>query len=863
MTKDSTSSKRSSSASSAASFSFPVPEESYSVLLDGDAVCRMSKPMETILNQSAQDADSIIKVLSRQEDGSEPFMLDGRVWISTSVSAGNQHLIIFKDTSRVELEEWLELHQSSKPCMMVNGSGKIFAVNQQANELFKGFKLQGIGDFLDQISSTAFLTAANNCLSGKEIRDFSVLSTKGEASRKSQVISLRRVGLTDELMTITFSPPSMAMRTLEQDATKFARNLFNSIPLPTVRINEKTQVMELNGQAGNLFDGLGLDVNEESALLDFIVPEDRERVASLYRNRFEGLTAPFQFRAGIRSVKGEDHQFQMTSLLTPGRESFMLFMFPVSRRDVTDSESVSDQLLGGLLKILGNADETEGRTRMILEFLRTGTGAKGAAYISRTRKIAVGETSLPQSGSQFKTPNEPVWTEESGGYCVSIPVKQQHDQAVLRISGIPSRRSDPVSRLVIGLAPILAGHVQSTQYLDSIVGLLNSISSFMTLIQGRERDIRMMLNEISNIVAADYSVIHTISSREPVLKQLVSTGATTEPGALRIEIPSISSWAYTHTELCYVPDTAVDQRFSSIFPSSRSEMAIPLVEGGKTMGTLTVGCTRRDAFGYPVGSMLGVLGTTLSLWLFRDNRGIRNEGGGGKKERSELIPGLEDLLLGLSHQLRAPVTSILGNADLLSSEKLGPLTDEQKGSLEEMSRALMDLTEYTGRILNFMKIELGQDILDSSWARPSDVVSSMLPVFKEKARARGITITTQLPQEPFTASFDRSRLEQIFSNLVNNALDFNRKDGSVGIEIRLDGSSHWILEVFNTGNGISREDLPNVFDRFYVGDSGRSAGGLGIGLTIVKGFAQHMGGSVSVRSRQGQGTWFTVRLPIS
>ena len=163
-----------------------------------------------------------------------------------------------------------------------------------------------------------------------------------------------------------------------------------------------------------------------------------------------------------------------------------------------------------------------------------------------------------------------------------------------------------------------------------------------------------------------------------------------------------------------------------------------------------------------------------------------------------------------------------------------------------------------------MKIDLSENILESSWARPSDVVSSLLPVLSEKGKNLGVTVTAELPSEPFTASFDRSRLEQVIINLTNNAIQHNHPGGSAKIEVKLESSNFWILEVSNSGEVISPEDLPYVFDRFYTGNnSGEYNAGLGIGLAIVKSFTQQMGGTVSVRSRKGLGTWFTVRLPLS
>jgi len=198
------------------------------------------------------------------------------------------------------------------------------------------------------------------------------------------------------------------------------------------------------------------------------------------------------------------------------------------------------------------------------------------------------------------------------------------------------------------------------------------------------------------------------------------------------------------------------------------------------------------------------------------------------------------------------------------SDKIGKLTEEQRKSLESMNTALINLVEYAERMLNFMKIELSEGNLESSWGKPSEVVSSMLPALSEKGRSYGVTVNAELPSEAFTAFFDRSRLEQIIGNLLNNAIQHNISGGSARVEVRLEGTNHWVLEVFNTGEGIASEDLPNVFDRFYTSSSSSShAAGLGIGLTIVKSFTRQMDGTVSVRSKSGFGTWFTVRLPLS
>lgn len=844
-------------------FFLTIPSDAYAMLVSNGAVSRMSQPLSSLLESLPMDSGVAVRAMSVQEDGSSPVMLGNKVWLSSSTGAGENRLIILKSLSKLELDEWLENSQGDRPCMLVDSSGRVFAATESANSLFSGFERSSLGDFLDRISMTAFLSAASRCLSGENPRDFSVLSKKGRASRISQVISLKKTGLMNELIIISFHSPSMAIRNFEQDAAKLSLKLFSAIPVPALRIDLKIKVLSMNSCAASLLSGAGTGPAARDSFLDMIASEDRDRVIALHRNRDESVMKPFQFRTRFNMGNSLTGQYEVTSLLMPDRESFMLFMVPEKNLEGGKAEPMGIRIMPDLLKILVSTDDSDGHIRTILDFLRVGTGAGGAAYISRSRRVSVGETSLPTVDPKLKTAREPFWSKSENGFDLTVPVRQQHDQAMLRVIGIPSRRSDPLFKLVVALAPLLAEFLHSGHHLKRILRLLNSISSFMSLIQGRERNTQTLLGEIGSIVGADYLVLHNVSSREPVLNPLASWGITSEQPALRIEIPSIASWAYTHSEICYVPDTAVDQRFSSIFPSSRSEMSIPLVADGKTMGTLTIGCTRRDAFAYPTGGFLESLGTALSLWLFRDSRGTKENEAGSERKTGDDIRGLEDLLLSLSYHMKAPLTALRGNADLIASGRLGNLTPEQKESIDSISSSTVQLAEYTEGLLNFMKMELGQETLETSWGRPSDVVSSLLPLLAEKARDRGVSVSAELPEEPFTASFDRARLEQIISNLVDNAMKYNRPEGLAKIEVRMDGTNHWVLEVFNTGEGISPEDLPNVFDRFYVGGARGREGGLGIGLTIVRSFVQHMGGTVTVRSREGTGSWFTVRFPVS
>ena len=843
--------------------SFTVPSDVCAIVLSEGNVSRITPGLKKILNKAKIDREEVLKTLSKQDDGTFPLMMDGTVWLSSAINFGNTKTVLLKNPSQLELNEWLETVNGNKPCVLSDGRGKVHAVTEKTAVLFNQCDVQTLADLLDQVSMTAFLSAGAKCLSGESVRDFSVLTRKDSDNRRSQVISLMNSGLLKRLLTVSFSSPSMAMRVFEQDNSRFMRVLFSTVPVPAMMVGSGGDIHTMNKHAANLFSTDNEGPPSRLNYYEKLSEKDRERIAAIHRNRTRDAMSTVHYRADFVTAGDTAEQFQVTCVPAADGDDLMTMLFPAQGIDGSRTASITSQTINEMIDILGKDSRRESHARTVLEFLRTGLDGKGAAYISKERRITVGEIVLPAGRTEPVNRSSPFWTETDSGYDVTIPLRSKRENSYVRISGIPAREKDAIGSLVLGVAPVLAEYIQARNQLENMSGFLNELNSYMETVQGREKNVQVILDRAGPVTGADYMVIHTVSSKEPVLKQLVASGTAADPGPLRIETPSIASWAYTHMEVCYVPDTAIDQRFSPIFPSSRSEFSIPLVSGGKAMGTLTIGSVRRDAFGYPAGGFLQLMGIALSLWLFKDSNRLKGKGPVSRKTTRDNREGMEDLLMSISYHMKTPISSLMANIDLLSSEASGELNEDQKSTLKAINAALADLTEYSERMLNFMKIDLSRDEPESTWESPVQVISDLAPMLREKARSRNLELETELPEEDFSAYIDRSRLEQILINLVNNAIQYNETGGTVRIEAGMNGPEHWQLEVFNTGRGIPPEDLPNVFDRFYSGRSDEDTTRLGIGLTIVKSFTSQMGGTVSVRSKSGIGTWFTVRFPVS
>ena len=222
----------------------------------------------------------------------------------------------------------------------------------------------------------------------------------------------------------------------------------------------------------------------------------------------------------------------------------------------------------------------------------------------------------------------------------------------------------------------------------------------------------------------------------------------------------------------------------------------------------------------------------------------------------------EEFLATVSHELRNPLNAIMGWVHLLRSEKLD-LAKSSK-ALETIERNVHLQTALIDDILDVSRIMQGKINLTFRSVRMSAVVEAALAAVRPTADAKGVALEYQRTADSDEISGDADRLQQILWNLLSNAIKFTPRNGRVTVCMeRHDGEL--TLSVIDTGQGISQDFLPHVFDRFSQADSGstRAHGGLGLGLAIVRHLVELHAGTVEASSAgAGQGATFSVRLPI-
>lgn len=222
----------------------------------------------------------------------------------------------------------------------------------------------------------------------------------------------------------------------------------------------------------------------------------------------------------------------------------------------------------------------------------------------------------------------------------------------------------------------------------------------------------------------------------------------------------------------------------------------------------------------------------------------------------------QEFLSNVSHELRTPLTSILAFVETLED---GAIEDEKNNRrfLSVIRKNAERMHHLIDDILELSSIEAGKIHIEPREIKPALLVEEIFMNLSSKAQERKIILKNKIDREK-TILADRVRLDQMLTNLIDNAVKFSREGGTVTVACENKNDLH-LISVTDEGEGISSEHLQRIFERFYRTDRARSReiGGTGLGLAIVKHLARLHGGEVSVASTLGKGTIFTVEIPRS
>ncbi len=226
----------------------------------------------------------------------------------------------------------------------------------------------------------------------------------------------------------------------------------------------------------------------------------------------------------------------------------------------------------------------------------------------------------------------------------------------------------------------------------------------------------------------------------------------------------------------------------------------------------------------------------------------------------------QELLDGVSHELRTPLTVIGGYLRLLLGSDVGPLNAAQHKFLEESRKSCQRLEAFLANMLASSGRSGAGEVLELGRAPLPPVIDAVAAMFQPLLAERGLSISVALDSEAGEARFDPSRIEQVLTNLVGNAVKFTRACGSIQIATRAftKPENAWVrrwveISVSDDGTGIAPEDRERVFEPYVQLE--RRAGGIGLGLAICRRLVEAHGGEISIGEREGGGCRVSFTLP--
>ncbi|MBL9127932.1 MAG: HAMP domain-containing protein [Verrucomicrobiales bacterium] len=212
-----------------------------------------------------------------------------------------------------------------------------------------------------------------------------------------------------------------------------------------------------------------------------------------------------------------------------------------------------------------------------------------------------------------------------------------------------------------------------------------------------------------------------------------------------------------------------------------------------------------------------------------------------------------------SHELRTPISVIIAEAQTTLARERSAA--EYKETVETCLEAAQQMRRLTQSLLELARFDAGQERLERSAFDLAERLRACVEWVEPLAKPRGITLHADLPA--ITVQGDPDRLCQVFTNLLTNAIHYNRDHGRVVVTARAEPHAA-VVSVTDTGPGIAPDDLPHLFERFYRGDKSRStvAGRTGLGLAIAKAIVDAHGGRLEASGNPGSGSTFTVHIPL-
>lgn len=364
-----------------------------------------------------------------------------------------------------------------------------------------------------------------------------------------------------------------------------------------------------------------------------------------------------------------------------------------------------------------------------------------------------------------------------------------------------------------------------------------------------------LLAKICNVVQSDGALVMLVDAETHELRPASTFGsATALQRDVRIPIGESLSGRVAATRTTQVVRDVRNQQF--IRPEIRalgisSIIGTPLLSGDRLVGVLMVGSMADRAFLPNDIAFVELVAERVASAVERSSL---------YEEAREANRAKDRFLSIATHDLRTPMTGILGWTRLLKSESDPAVRNEALDWIEQSVRAQAQLIED---LLDSTRIREGKLVLNRADVDLAALLAATERVVRPLAAERGVELVMHAAAEPIIVHGDAGRLQQVIWNLISNAIKFSPRGKTVRARMDAD-DAHVAITVEDEGEGITPEFLPHIFKAFEQAEAGKQAGGLGLGLHIVSTVVAMHGGTIEAQSEgPGKGACFTVRLPLT
>lgn len=402
-------------------------------------------------------------------------------------------------------------------------------------------------------------------------------------------------------------------------------------------------------------------------------------------------------------------------------------------------------------------------------------------------------------------------------------------------------------------SPLIRSQAQKIEGLLRVLEVTRMLNETLNL----ETQLQLIQDASTELTETEAGSIFLRDTKTDELFFLSATGAAAEgekgDKLKKIPVPmegSIAGWVVANGKPAVVNDVKHDTRhFNKADDATkfetRSILAVPLVRRGKIIGALEVLNKKGDKpFTDEDVEILTTLAAQAAVSI----------------ENARLFEQ-SDLVSEVVHELRTPMTSIIGYAKMINMS--GIPEDARIKFAETIHREAARLGKMVNDFLEWARLESGRIRLEEKPVNVRQVIEDTVAIIGPQAQERGITVGQDLPEGTMTVIGDEARLKQILVNLASNGVKYNKDNGRLDFIARVE-AGNLSIAVRDTGLGIPAESLDKLFQRFYrVPGTEHIVRGTGLGLNIAKSLIEAQGGQMDVESTLGEGTTFTITLPLA